>query len=256
MLRVRAAERLRIALAAAELPACAPPAADAAAALAAHLPAAALAPLAAALLPRAAAADGAMTSCPGPRESPAAAAGVPKPTWALAVGLRLAEAVLTEERGAETGLGSGPGPAAAAHASGGDAEPGPAEQHGVIAGVVGVLTGSGVGQELTAHAGSQGSAAAADGQQGAWKGREGVQEAAEGCMLLALGCTGRGWRQAMCAPLTGFHALYLPGRCSAGLVNLGSALAPVVRSKSEPPIIEHPKMMDGAVRRGHAMGWA
>ena len=206
MLHTRVVEQLRSELAAAELPMCAPPTADAAAAFAAHLPSAELAPLAAALLPRAGAADGAMSTSPGLSESPAAAAEALRPAWALALGLRLAGAVLTEARGAETGLGPGSGPASAEHASGVDAEPGPAEEHGVISGVVGVLTGSGLGQAPLAHAGSQGSAAVADGQQGAWQGRAGVQEAAEGCVLLALGCIGRGWRQAMYAPLTGFYA--------------------------------------------------
>ena len=212
VLHVRVVERLRSALVAAELPTCAPPAADAAAALAAHLPAAALAPLVAALLPRAAAADGAMSTSPGPSESLALAAEAPRPAWALALGLRLAEAVLTEARGAETGSGSGSVLASAEHASGVDAEPsGPAEEHGVISGVVDVLTGSGLGHAPRAHASSQGSAAAANGQRGAWQGRTSVQEAAEGCMLLALSCTGRGWRQAMYAPLIEFRALLALG---------------------------------------------
>ena len=192
VLHGRVVQRLRSELAVAELPSCAPPAADAAAALAVHLPAAELAPLAGALLP---------TSTAAP------AAGALRPTWALALGLRLAEAMLARSRGA--GLGSGSGLAAAEDALTADAEPGPAEQHGVIAGVVGLLAGSAVGPEPArpARSHSPGSTAMADGQQGVWQSRESVQEAAEGCVLLALDCTKRGWRQGMYGHLTGFHAL-------------------------------------------------
>lgn len=200
----------------------APPPAAAAAALAAHLPAADLAPLAGALLARSAA-HGAESPTSNPHPEPAQSRARAQPAWATALGLRLAEAVLERGPGLKVGLGLGPGPHRALPVYAAEEWVAwPAEQHGLVAGVVGVLLrkgsglGFGRGQAPSAEA-SVTACAAMDGtqylggsepnadpnpvhdlQKGLHGDEAALQAAAERCMLLALGGVGSGWRQAMC----------------------------------------------------------
>jgi hypothetical protein len=151
--RCRVLDALRAALANGGAPAAAPAVAAAAAALAPHLPAPALAPLAAALLPPHPAQAGARD----PGRCPAADSAPARPAWAAALGVRLAEAVLSGAcaSGAAQGAAEGAPPGAGLDGPGA----GPAERHGVVAGVVGVLlagpgaTAGPVGEDAPRHGG-------------------------------------------------------------------------------------------------------
>lgn len=200
----------------------APPPAAAAAALAAHLPAADLAPLAGALLARSAA-DGPESPSNNPYPEPAQSGARAHPAWAMALGLRLAEAVLERGPGVKVGLGIGPGPHRALPVYAAEEWVAwPAEQHGLVAGVVGVLlrkgsgSGFGPGRAPSAEASVRACAAMAgtqhlggseknpnphpdhDLQESLHGDEAALQAAAERCMLLALGGVVLGWRQAMC----------------------------------------------------------
>jgi len=220
-----------------------PAAAAAAAALASHLPAPALASLAAALLPHYPAWPGAHD----PGCSPAADSAPARPAWAAALGVRLAEAVLSGARASGTGQGAAEGAPLGAGLDGPGA--GPAERHEVVAGVIGVLlAGPGAtpgadGGDSSRHGGgspgpvgrggsqradrstlgpARGLGPEPDAAPGAWGGEAAAQAGAERCVLLAL----RGdWRLATCGPTAAALPLHCCVTVSLHCVSLQPAVA-------------------------------